>query len=64
MQVTDVPLAHKALDRGRWLLWLQDPLVCSLGSSSVCPLWGFPSTSQDKRAACKSPPTARQVKVA
>lgn len=64
VQVTGVPLTHKALDRARWLLWLQDPLVCSLGSSSVCPLWGCPATSQDKRAACRSPPTARQVKLA
>ena len=64
VQVTGVPLAHEALDRARWLLRLQEPLVCSVGASSLCPLWGCPATSQDKRAACRSPPTARQVKLA
>lgn len=60
-----VPEAHRDTGKDRRLLRLWEPLTCSSrGPSSTAPLGGAPATTQDTRASCRSPPTARQVKVA
>lgn len=59
------PEAHSDTGKDRRLLRLWEPLTCSSSDpSSTAPLGGAPATSQDRRASCRSSPTARQVKEA